>query len=209
VVDDPASVEAVRSRYARAGERIVGHFGTFDRHIGELLLKILPMLLLGSDGCVVLLLGRGSEAMRDALINSQPELAGRVKAAGALAAADLSSHLSACDMMIQPFIDGVSSRRTSVMVGLSHGVPIVTTSGRLTEPLWAESEAVMLAPVEDTTALVNAAKRLLADNEHRRRMSIAARALYDERFDIKRTVAMLCDQREMAADLARWSRDSV
>ena len=102
----------------------------------------------------MLFMGRGSQAMRDELVKRYPELAGRLHAAGTLAAAELSLHISACDVMLQPYIDGVSSRRTSVMVGLSHGVPVVTTSGRLTETLWAESGAVALAPVEDMAALV-------------------------------------------------------
>jgi glycosyltransferase involved in cell wall biosynthesis len=139
----------------------------------------------------MLLMGRGSKAMRDDLIGRCPELAGRLHATGTLPATELSRHLSACDVMLQPYVDGVSSRRTSVMVGLSHGVPIATTSGRLTESLWRESEAVALAPVEDVKALVKAAETLLSDAMIRRRMSEAARALYEERFDVKRTIATL------------------
>jgi glycosyltransferase involved in cell wall biosynthesis len=78
-----------------------------------------------------------------------------------------------------------------VMVGLSHGLPIVTTSGRLTEPLWAESEAVALVPVEDVRALVDATHGLLTDATMRKRMSAAARALYQERFDVQRTINTL------------------
>lgn len=196
VVDDPASVRVVRERYAPAGEQIVGHFGTYDRNITELLLKSVPSLLRGRASCVMLLMGRGSLAMRDELISKFPELAERLHATGTLAAAELSLHISACDVMLQPFIDGVSSRRTSVMVGLSHGVPIVTTSGRLTESLWQQSEAVALAPVEDMEALVKTAERLLSDEMIRRRMSAAARSLYDERFDVKRIISTL---REAAA----------
>jgi glycosyltransferase involved in cell wall biosynthesis len=139
----------------------------------------------------MLLMGRGSQAMHDELVGRYPELSGRLHATGTLAAAELSLHLSACDLMLQPYIDGVSSRRTSVMVGLSHGVPIVTTSGRLTEPLWQESEAVALVPIENIEALVETAKRLLSDAVIRRRMSAAARALYDERFAVERTIAAL------------------
>jgi glycosyltransferase involved in cell wall biosynthesis len=191
VVDDPAGVRVVRERYAPAGEQIVGHFGTYDRHITELLLKIVPLLLRDRAACVMLLMGRGSVAMREGLISRFPDLAERLHATGTLAAAKLSLQLSACDVMLQPFIDGVSSRRTSVMVGLSHGMPIVTTSGRLTEPLWQESEAVSLSPVEDITALVKAAERLLSDATLRRRMSAAARSLYCERFDVKRIISAL------------------
>jgi glycosyltransferase involved in cell wall biosynthesis len=191
VVDDPEGVSAIRARYASAGEQIVGHFGTYDRHIAGLLLKSVPALLRDCAGCVLLLMGRGSEAVRDELTGAHPELSGRVHATGALAARDLSLRISACDVLIQPYIDGVNSRRTSVMVGLSHGVPIVTTSGRLTEPLWGESGAIALAPVEDVTALVDTTHRLLSDEAGRRHMSVVGRALYDERFDVRRTIAAL------------------
>lgn len=191
VVDDPGGVEAVRARYAPAGEQIVGHFGTYDRNITELLLKSVPALLRDCENCTVLLLGHGSESMRDALTWKQPGLLSRVHAPGTLSAAALSLHLSACDVLLQPYIDGVSSRRTSVMVGLTHGVPIVTTSGRLTESLWAESKAVSLASVEDVTALVNETRVLLNDEAERLRLSSAARTLYQDRFHLKHTIAAL------------------
>jgi glycosyltransferase involved in cell wall biosynthesis len=131
--------------------------------------------------------------MRDELIRREPELAGRVHATGTLAAIELSRNISACDVMLQPYIDGVSSRRTSLMVSLSHGIPVVTTSGRLTEPLWAESEAVALVPAEDVATLALATIKLLSDETSRRRLSGAARTLYAERFDLKRTIAALRD----------------
>ena len=191
VIDDPARVAALRAHYAPAGERIVGHFGTYDRHIAELLLKSVPSLLRGRVSCVMLLMGRGSQAMRGELIKRYPELAGRLYATDTLAPAELSLHLSACDLMLQPYIDGVSSRRTSMMVGLSHGVPVVTTTGRLTEALWQESGAVALAPVEDLKALVKTAEHLLLDAEVRCLLSDAGRMLYDERFALPRTIAAL------------------
>jgi glycosyltransferase involved in cell wall biosynthesis len=77
------------------------------------------------------------------------------------------------------------------MVGLSHGLPVVTTKGRLTEALWQESGAVALAPVEDVEALVETAEHLLLDIVVRRRLSAAGRALYDERFAMQRTIAAL------------------
>jgi glycosyltransferase involved in cell wall biosynthesis len=191
VVDDDDGAQVVRARYATTRERVVGHFGTYGRSTTELLKKAVPALLRASADCVVLLIGRGSEAMRDELTAHQPELSLRLRATGSLAAAELSLHISACDVMLQPYIDGASSRRTSLMVCLSHGVPVVTTSGRLSEPLWAASEAVALAPAGEAAALVETTARLLADDERRRRMSLAARSLYEERFDVKRTIKAL------------------
>jgi glycosyltransferase involved in cell wall biosynthesis len=191
VIDDAAGVKAIRARYTQEQGALVGHFGAYDRHLTDLLLKSIPALMQNGRPQAVLLLGRGSEAMRDELTSKIPTLVGRVHASGTLAADELSRHVSACDLMLQPYIDGVSTRRTSTMVALAHGVPVVTTSGPLTEPLWAESQAVALAPVADLPELVETIQRLLPDAVARKHMSAAARSLYAERFDVEHIIASL------------------
>ena len=139
----------------------------------------------------LLLLGHGSERMRAALIEHNPTLANRVHATGSLSADDLSHHLLACDLMLQPYIDGVSSRRTSTMTALAHGVPVVTTEGKFTEPLWRASDAVALAPGQDVDELVRSAARLLHDAIARQRLTTAAKKLYEEHFHPRRTIDAL------------------
>ncbi len=193
VIDDPAGVDAVRARYAPAGGDgyIVGHFGTYGRDIVEMLKGVVPPLLSKRTDCTVLLLGRGGEIVRDDLTEQYPELRMRVHAPGTLTAEDISRSLSACDVLIQPFVDGVSSRRTSLMAGLAHALPIVTTTGFLTESVWAESCAVALVRVEDLEGMVAAADKLLDDATARERLGAAASALYQERFDLRHTIASL------------------
>lgn len=194
VVDDPPSVDLIRSRYAGArGAKglIVGHFGTYDRNIADLLLRSIPALLQNGRKPSVLLLGRGSTSMRDQLIREHPVIADIVHATGELNSADLSRHLSACDLMLQPYIDGVSSRRTTIMAQLSLGLPVITTAGNLTEPLWSESRAVALTPAGDVRKMVEATNSLLRDEVERKRLAAAARSLYLNRFDIGHTVAAL------------------
>jgi glycosyltransferase involved in cell wall biosynthesis len=77
------------------------------------------------------------------------------------------------------------------MVGLNHGKPIVTTIGPLSEPFWSETEALALAPVEDSNRFVQLVQLLRTDVAERTRMGRAARALYQERFDISYTIAAL------------------
>lgn len=191
VIEDSAGVAATRARYAPAGASLVGHFGTYGRPIAEPLRDLLPALLLDRPGLTVLLLGRGGEALREELVHRHPGIAERVHATGPLDATDLSRHLSACDVLLQPYPDGVSSRRTSAMVGLCHGRAVVTTTGLRTEPLWAESGAVKLAPAGDVAALTEATWDLLEDEAERARLGAAARALYEARFDVSHTVAAL------------------
>jgi glycosyltransferase involved in cell wall biosynthesis len=194
VVDDPPSVNLIHSRYAgaRGAEAsIVGHFGTYDRNITDLLLRSIPALLQNGTKPSVLLLGRGSTSMRDQLVREHPVIADDVHATGELSSADLANHLSACDLMFQPYIDGVSSRRTTIMAQLSLGLPVITTAGNLTEPLWAESRAVALTPAGDVRKMVEATSRLLNDEAERKRLAAAARSLYLNLFDIGHTVAAL------------------
>jgi glycosyltransferase involved in cell wall biosynthesis len=194
VVEDAKAVQTIRARYRPADGLIIGHFGAYDRHVTELLLDCGPSLLQQRPGESMLFIGRGSEFMRDSMAQRHPELTRRVHATGDLSPVDLSLHLSACDLLLQPFIDGVSSRRTSIMVALAHGLPIVTTSGELTEDLWTEEGAVSLAPAKDPSAIVNETQRLLADADARRRLGRAARALYEERFDVRHIIAALQKQ---------------
>ena len=96
-----------------------------------------------------LLIGSGSEAFRSALVARDRSLADRVSATGTLNAAELSAHIEACDVLLQPYPDGVTSRRTTTMAGLFARVPVVTTQGKLTERFWQEETPVKLAAVGD------------------------------------------------------------
>lgn len=190
-VDDPDGVAAIRTRYAPNGERLIGHFGTYGAAITEMLKAVLSRVLRDRADSAVLLLGPGGEAVRDSLCRERPALAGGVHATGGLAAPDLSRHVSACDVMVQPYPDGISSRRSSAMATLAHGLPVVTTAGALTESLWAESGAVRLAPVGDLDALAELTRRVIQDDVERNRLRAAARTLYQDRFDVRHTVDAL------------------
>jgi hypothetical protein len=189
VVDDPAGAALVRSRIGR-GHPLVGHLGTYGGLIGPMLVAGLPVLLAKTD-CRVLLLGRGGHEFRNKLIGDHPELGGRVVAPGEQAPDELSRHVSACDVMLQPYPDGISSRRTSAMVSLSHGRPVATTFGHLSEPLWIDCLAVVLVPASEPAALADATATLIADPIRLRHMSVHARAIYAERFDLAHTIDCL------------------
>ena len=77
-----------------------------------------------------------------------PDVGGRAWASGRLPPPDVAAALRACDLLVQPYPDGVTTRRTSVMAGLANGVPIVATDGALTEAVWRETGATTLVPAE-------------------------------------------------------------
>jgi glycosyltransferase involved in cell wall biosynthesis len=114
-----------------------------------------------------------------------------IYATGELSTEKISSHIAACDLLIQPFPDGVSTRRTTVMAALSHGKPVITTHGVLTEAFWKESGAIALAPAEDVTAFTGLLRQLQNDASKRSSLGRAAKSLYIERFDPPFTIAAL------------------
>ena len=164
--------------------------GTYGRLIQPMLRACLPPLLATTD-CRVLLLGRGGKEFRDDVIREHPELGGRIAAPGEQSLDELSRHVSACDVMLQPYPDGVSSRRTSVMVALSHGRPVVTTFGHLSEPFWTDCGAVVLVPATEPAALADATASVIAAPIRLRDLSARARDIYAERFDLVHTIERL------------------
>jgi glycosyltransferase involved in cell wall biosynthesis len=148
--------------------------------------------LLSDDPDVsALCLGSGSDRFVLSLIEDVPSLAGRVHATGRISASDTAVALAACDLLLQPYIDGVTTRRTSVMAGLINARAVLTTTGHLTEPIWIESRAVALTPASDLAAFVKAAHTLLADQAERTVLGARAEKTYAERFALTHTIARL------------------
>jgi glycosyltransferase involved in cell wall biosynthesis len=191
VRDDRDEIADARRRYAHGEGLIVGHFGTCGGEIGSALNRVTPFILSSRAGVSALMIGGDGASWRDAFIAKYPEFATRVVATDVLGAAEASCAISACDVMLQPYPDGVTTRRGSLIATLAHGRAIVTTAGALTEPMWNESQAVEMAPVADIDALGAAADALLDDADRRARMGQAAAALYRDRFDSRHTITAL------------------
>ena len=192
-VADTGAVAAARSRHAPdPATPLVGHFGTFGRLITDLLEPAIAGLLRTDPRARVLLIGRGSERYHSQIGAAHPDLAWRVAGTGELPPVEVAAHLRACDLLLQPYPDGVSSRRTSVMAGLANRVPIVTNLGDLSEPLWAESTGVTVVPAPDPTALASAAVEVLAlSSESRLALGARGAQLYHSQFSLERTIARL------------------
>jgi glycosyltransferase involved in cell wall biosynthesis len=184
-------VAADRVAKIRAGSRtLIGHFGTYQPLIAKLLDQIIPTLLTDDDR-EVLLMGRGSKEYAVALSARRPELRERMRATAAMSREEAGAHLASCDVLVQPYPDGISGRRGSAIAGLALGVPIVSNLGDLSESWWDQSRAVVLSPSPDPQAIVAQVHRVLADASLREHLSHQARSLYADRFDIERTIRLL------------------
>ncbi len=190
-----ATQESIRAVREKLGDPflLIGHLGTYPSAIREMLEPTMVELLRSHPEVSFVLLGSGSNEVRCALLARSPDLANRLFATGTLPSAELSSHLAACDLLIQPYPDGASSRRSSLMAGISHAVPVITTSGRLSESLWNDSGAVAIASASDRIELVNSARHLIDSAEERARVGTAGLHLFQERFDWALVIAALTD----------------
>lgn len=186
VRDDAESAE-VHRRLAD-GRLLVGHFGTYGRLIAPLLDGLLPPLLRGRRDLVVMLMGRGNAGYLQEFRAREPELAERVVAPDSLDDRALSTHIAACDLFVQPYPEGVNSRRGSAMAVVGHGRPMITTSGPFTEGVWEEYGASILVPRGDMDRLAAATLQAAGDADLLQRLSAGAERLYAERFDVRFTV---------------------
>ena len=193
----PRSSCAAREREWRGKLRVdgtsfvVGHFGTFGDHVGSVLRPIVGELLQQRTDVTVVCIGRGGEVFADTVRGANVQASSRVVATGSLADGDVAAVLRACDLLIQPYPDGVTTRRTSIMAGLANGVATVTSQGPLTEPLWTRSEAAAVAPVSDAGAHVREITRLLNDEGGRRDLAERGREFYDTHCSIDASVHII------------------
>ena len=186
----PDAEDAFAMRQSLKSDTIIGHFGGYDNSISYSLKHLFPRLLERS-AVSILLIGRDTIALRNSIIQGSPHLASRVFATGGLPEKSISIALSSCDLMVQPYPDGVSTRRGSTMAGLAHQRAIVTTAGAFTEPIWFDSGAVALVPAGDDDALLGEVSRLASDESGRSRIASAGIRLYDERFALRHTIKAL------------------
>jgi glycosyltransferase involved in cell wall biosynthesis len=89
--------------------------------------------------------------------------------------------LSAADLFLAPYVDGVTTRRTTLIAALQHGVPVLGTDVGRSDEVLVRSPAIARAPL-DADRFAAVAAELAADRGRLESMGIAARALYLEEF---------------------------
>ncbi len=175
--------------------KLLGHFGTYGPAVTGPLRAALPALLAHPSRHLVLL-GRGAQDFRARLADAHPALAARLHVPAVEAATDVSRCLCACDVLVQPYADGVTTRRTSFMAGPAHGVSTCTNRGPLTEDGWEQVAGVRLARDGSGAALAQVVDEALAADPQAD--GSAAAAAYAARFSMDHAVSRL---RARAAEL--------
>jgi glycosyltransferase involved in cell wall biosynthesis len=177
------------------GRHLIGHFGTYGSLIVEWLKPALVRILEAHPEHVAILLGDKGDVFRADLLKQRPDLAGRLFATGRLDGDKLADTIVECDLFVQPYPDGVSTRRGSAMGVLALGVPMVTNRGAATETIWTTG---CVAISDDGTPAAVAAKAeelLLASRTQRAELGRRGLKLYRDVFAIEHTIAKLRGER--------------
>lgn len=129
---EPAELSALRHRHGLDGARV---FGVFGRPAGErnyaTAVRALAHARRQGRRARLLVLGPW-DTVRDATarefwaVASEHGVTDDIVVAGPLSPEALSAHLRLMDVFLFPQGDGVSTRNTSVMAALAHGLPVVT-----------------------------------------------------------------------------------
>ena len=189
IVENKEAVAATRRHIVKENQLVIGSFGTFGGDIGRDTFEIFFKLLSKNANIAGLLLGRGGERVAQSLYEKNASFKNRLFAPGSLSAEEISIHLQACDLLVQPYPDGISSRRTSAMAGIAHGLPVITKQGFLSEPIWSETNCVALS--DDISGFVKIAENLLDQANERAALGERARTTYEKYFSLSRTIREL------------------
>lgn len=107
-----------------------------------------------------------------------------VRAEGPFDADEVSRRFAAMDIYLVPITGGVSTRRTSLMTALQHGIPTVSTFGVQTDQmLLSENEkSFLLTDVDAPDAFTGAVLRLAKDRALQQKLGQQGEQLYNQEF---------------------------
>lgn len=107
-----------------------------------------------------------------------------VDSPGCQEADELSLRLHASDIALLPFVDGVSTRRTTLMAALAHGLPVAGTRAKSTDRVLIDHpEALLLTPVGQPGTYARAVLELISDCSRLRGLGDCGQRLYEQCFD--------------------------
>ncbi|MBZ5610952.1 MAG: glycosyltransferase family 4 protein [Acidobacteriia bacterium] len=194
--DTSSSSDGDAEQHERNGDTL-GVFSSFNAEICELLEHTLPTVL-ENPAVHVLLIGPGA-ALIERFCATFPKFRDRLSTSGHVNALEVGRHFRACDVLLQLYPDGAAGARGTLLAALASGVPVVTTAGRLTDPLLKSSNAIVFADPYPS-AIRRAIDDLLANKARARMLGASTRRFYETHYDVAVAVKTLKEAaRESAA----------
>jgi glycosyltransferase involved in cell wall biosynthesis len=174
------------------GKLLLAYFGFLSESKGgeDLVLALDRLVRKGYDAHLLMIGGQVGDvdptnrayADRVRSLVQKHDLADRVYWTGHTSPEEVSANLLAADMIVMPYRDGASFRRTTFIAALRHACPVVTTHPTIPLAELCDGDNVLLVPPRDVEALVRAIVCLADDTELQSRLSQGAQAL-GQRFD--------------------------
>ncbi len=186
----PISRKEARARLGIRGETIVlGLFGTMSaaRMLG--LVRDAALSLTQAGFSVQVLYVGPHQAQVCAALGDV-----NIIADGPAPAEEVSRRFAAMDIYLVPYSDGISTRRTTLMTALQHGIATVGTRGFLTDDLLEQQagHAFLLTEAADSPAFCAAARKLAESANLRQELGQNAEKLHEREFAWANTVRKLC-----------------
>jgi len=171
--------EARRLLGAGEGELVVATLSSgHPSHDLDLVHAALRALAERGRRCVFLALGAGATLP----LGLPKEV--RVERPGELPAEELAGRLAAADIFMVPLVDGISTRRTTAMAALQHGLAVVATDGPLTDRVFRGFPlAVGLVPAGQPALFADEVVRLAQQPALRASLAGAGERLYHRELD--------------------------
>lgn len=180
--------ERYQRRAARGygGEQLVlGYFGFLNASKGGLTL-VETLAALAADGRDVHLLMIGERVGASDETNfaylqrveaavADHGLDGRVQWTGHQSDAEVAADFNAIDVLVMPYEDGMSMRRSTLTAALANGCAIVTTHPQAPTPELVADSDLLLVPPRDPAATAAAVRRIAADSRLAEKLRVNAR----------------------------------
>jgi hypothetical protein len=172
-------------------KKILGHFGTYGQNITRILAPTLERLFSEPQSLKVHFIGRGSETYAKSMLSKFPQLHGKVSAFESEFASEISHHIRACDIMLQPFGDGANTRRTSLMACLQNHRATISTFGHHSESFWKQHHVVRLSGIHDFDSMTSHVCELLADSRERHALGERGFEYYRNNMSLEKSISIL------------------
>lgn len=173
VLDEAARAARRAQRGYSQDDLIIAYFGFLNRSKGGMtLIETLDVLLKDGRNAYLLMVGErvgASDSTNHRYLQEVEAhiaalgLGNRVKWTGYQSDAEVGADLNAADVLVMPYMDGVSLRRGTLMAGLANGAAIVTTAAQEPVPELVDGEDLLLVPPGDPRATAAAIGRLADD----------------------------------------------
>lgn len=167
---------------------VLGLFGRAEptRNL-SLLMNALAQLREAGQKFLVLHMGRDDGKTAQALAGCP------VLSVGPVTHQEVTRHAMAMDIYLAPYEDGVSTRRTSMMMALALGLPVIGTKGSATPQslLDTDGRGMLLVELGDSEAMAKQVMRLAADDHMRQELGREGKALFNRELTYEKAAEKL------------------